>query len=173
MQVLLVEDNEINMEIAEFYLTERGAAVAKAWNGREAVEKVKAEPRRFDVVLMDVMMPVLDGLAATREIRALPYPAAGVPILAMTAQDTREAEQECKDAGMNDYLASRGPDRMAEKILHWTRQQAETSSRHNLPLLDKSAWLCYTNHASQLTRFPTPCVRGIFMCQRLANSNFL
>ena len=78
---------------------------------------------------MDVMMPVLDGLAATREIRALPYPAAGVPILAMTAQDTREAEQECKDAGMNDYLAKPvDPDRMAEKILHWTRQQAETSS---------------------------------------------
>ena len=129
VQVLLVEDNEINMEIAEFYLTERGAAVAKAWNGREAVEKVKAEPRRFDVVLMDVMMPVLDGLAATREIRALPYPAAGVPILAMTAQDTRESAQECKDAGMNDYLAKPvGPDRMAEKILHWTRQQAETSS---------------------------------------------
>lgn len=95
----------------------------------EAVEKVKAEPRRFDVVLMDVMMPVLDGLAATREIRALPYPAAGVPILAMTAQDTREAEQECKDAGMNDYLAKPvDPDRMAEKILHWTRQQAENSS---------------------------------------------
>ena len=129
VQVLLVEDNEINMEIAEFYLTERGAAVAKAWNGREAVEKVKAEPRCFDVVLMDVMMPVLDGLVATREIRALPYPAAGVPILAMTAQDTREAEQECKDAGMNDYLAKPvDPDRMAEKILHWTRQQAETSS---------------------------------------------
>ena len=129
VQVLLVEDNEINMEIAEFYLTERGAAVAKAWNGREAVEKVKAEPRRFDVVLMDVMMPVLDGLAATREIRALPYPAAGVPILAMTAQDTREAAQECKDAGMNDYLAKPvDPNRMAEKILHWTRQQAETSS---------------------------------------------
>lgn len=129
VQVLLVEDNEINMEIAEFYLTERGAAVAKAWNGREAVEKVKAEPRRFDVVLMDVMMPVLDGLAATREIRALPYPAAGVPILAMTAQDTRESAQECKDAGMNDYLAKPvGPDRMAEKILHWNRQQTETSS---------------------------------------------
>lgn len=129
VQALLVEDNEINMEIAEFYLSERGAAVAKAWNGREAVEKVKAEPRRFDVVLMDVMMPVLDGLAATREIRALPYPAAGVPILAMTAQDTREAAHECKDAGMNDYLAKPvDPDRMAEKILHWTRQQAETSS---------------------------------------------
>ena len=125
VQVLLVEDNEINMEIAEFYLTERDAAVAKAWNGREAVEKVKAEPRRFDVVLMDVMMPVLDGLAATREIRALPYPAAGVPILAMTAQDTREAEQECKDAGMNDYLAKPVD---PEKILYWTRQQAETSS---------------------------------------------
>ena len=59
----------------------------------------------------------------------MPYPAAGVPILAMTAQDTREAAQECKDAGMNDYLAKPvGPDRMAEKILHWTRQQAENSS---------------------------------------------
>ena len=129
VQVLLVEDNEINMEIAEFYLTERGAAVTKAWNGREAVDKVQAEPQRFGVVLMDVMMPVLDGLTATRMIRALSYPAAGVPILAMTAQDTKDAVRECRAAGMNDYLAKPvDPDRMAEQILRWTRPQAETAS---------------------------------------------
>ncbi len=129
VQILLVEDNEINMEIAEFYLTERGASVTKAWNGREAVEKVQTEPQRFAVVLMDVMMPVMDGLTATRMIRALPYPAAGVPILAMTAQDTKEAAQECKAAGMNDYLAKPvDPDRMAEKILRWTHQQPENAT---------------------------------------------
>ena len=130
VQVLLVEDNEINMEIAEFYLTERGATVTKAWNGREAVDLVTANPQQYAVILMDVMMPVLDGLAATRAIRDLPYPAAGVPILAMTAQDTRESVRECKAAGMNDHIAKPvDPDRMAELILHWARRQQPEASK--------------------------------------------
>ena len=136
VQVLLVEDNEINMEIAEFYLTERGAIVTKAWNGEEAVEKVEAEPTRFAVVMMDVMMPVMDGLTATRAIRALPYPAAGVPILAMTAQNTEEAARECKENGMNDYIAKpMDPDHMAEVLLRWTHPQPKTASA---PIPDKT-----------------------------------
>ncbi len=131
VQVLLVEDNEINMEIAEFYLTERGATVTKAWNGQEALEMVRTEPTRFAVVLMDVMMPVMDGLAATRAIRALPYPAAGVPILAMTAQTTKEAARECEAAGMNGQIDKPiEPNQMAEMILHWARPE-KTASRQN------------------------------------------
>ena len=107
MRVLLVEDNEINMEIAEFYLTEAGAKTEKAWNGAEAVQKfAESEAGSFDVILMDVMMPVMDGLEATRRIRALEHPDAGtVTILAMTAQSSADSIHQCEQAGMNGYIA--------------------------------------------------------------------
>ena len=107
MRVLLVEDNEINMEIAEFYLTEAGAKTEKAWNGAEAVQKfAESEKGSFDVILMDVMMPVMDGLEATRRIRALEHPDAGtVTILAMTAQSSADSIHHCEQAGMNGYIA--------------------------------------------------------------------
>ena len=107
MKILVVEDNEINMEIAEFYLTEAGAKTEKAWNGAEAVQKfAESETGSFDVVLMDVMMPVMDGLEATRRIRALEHPDAGtVTILAMTAQSSADSIHQCEQAGMNGYIA--------------------------------------------------------------------
>ncbi|MEQ2563144.1 ATP-binding protein [Ventrimonas sp. CLA-AP-H27] len=107
MKILLVEDNEINMEIAEFYLTEAGAKTEKAWNGAEAVQKfAESETGSFDVVLMDVMMPVMDGLEATRRIRALGRPDAGtVTILAMTAQSSADSIRQCEQAGMDGYIA--------------------------------------------------------------------
>lgn len=63
------------MEIAEFYLTDHGATVEEAWNGREAVEKYAANPQKFDVILMDLMMPVMGGLEAARQIRTMELPA--------------------------------------------------------------------------------------------------
>ncbi len=106
IHVLLAEDNDINMEIAEFYLTDCGATVDKAWNGQEAVEKLsRSAPGTYQLVLMDVMMPVMDGLEATRQIRALSHPdAAAIPILAMTAQTSQESILECKKAGMNEHI---------------------------------------------------------------------
>jgi len=106
LHILLVEDNDINMEVAEFQLTEQGAAVDKAWNGQEAVERFAASaPGSYQVILMDVMMPVMDGLEATRRIRALAHPdAANIPILAMTAQSSDECAQSCLQAGMNGHL---------------------------------------------------------------------
>lgn len=106
-KILLVEDNEINMEIAEFYLTEHGAAVEKAWNGKEAVEKFQASAKgEFAVILMDVMMPVMDGIQAAKTIRAMNRPdAQKVIILAMTAQTTQECVDECSRSGMNGHIA--------------------------------------------------------------------
>ena len=106
--ILLAEDNEINMEIAEFYLEEAGAQVTKAWNGREAVEIFEQSgPREYDAVLMDIMMPEMDGKEASRKIRSMAdqrEDAAEIPILAMTAQASTESIHQCKSAGMNECI---------------------------------------------------------------------
>ena len=107
MKVLLVEDNELNMEVAEFLLEREGIVVTKAWNGEEAVQTFTAsKPGDFDAVLMDVMMPVKDGLDATREIRALEREdAKNIPIFAMTANAFADDIAHSRAAGMNEYIA--------------------------------------------------------------------
>ena len=107
IRILLVEDNELNAEIAEFMLTENGAKVETVNNGVEAVQHFEAsEPGTYDVILMDVMMPVMDGLTATRTIRALErQDAKTIPIIAMTANAFREDAERCMEAGMNAHLA--------------------------------------------------------------------
>ena len=107
IRVLLVEDNELNVEIAEFMLTENGAKVETVNNGLEAVQHFEAsEPGTYDVILMDVMMPVMDGLTATRTIRILErQDAKTIPIIAMTANAFREDAERCMEAGMNAHLA--------------------------------------------------------------------
>ena len=106
VNVLLAEDNEINMEIAEFMLANEGAAIRKAVNGQQAVEMFSAsEPGEIDVILMDVMMPVMDGLEATRRIRGLNRPdARTVPIFAMTANAFADDVERSRSAGMNEHL---------------------------------------------------------------------
>ncbi len=105
-RVMLVEDNEINMEIASVMLEEMGLSVTKAANGREAVELfTAAAPHSFDLIFMDMMMPEMDGLEATRTIRALSAEdAATIPIVAMTANAFSEDRKACLEAGMNDHL---------------------------------------------------------------------
>ena len=106
MRILLAEDNELNMEIAEFMLQSAGAEVTEARDGREAVELFRASPPgHFDAVLMDVMMPVLDGYQATGIIRASDRPDAGVPIIAMTANAFVEDRQRAREVGMTEHLA--------------------------------------------------------------------
>lgn len=106
-RILVVEDNELNLEIVQFMLEESGAAVETASNGREAVERFTESPcNYYDAVLMDVMMPVMDGYEATRQIRALDRADAGtIPILAVTAHAFVEDIAKCKAAGMNEHLA--------------------------------------------------------------------
>ena len=104
--LLLVEDNDLNAEIAKTMLEDEGAQVTVAENGKRAVERFQSSlPGTFDAILMDVMMPVMDGLTATRAIRALDRPdAATVPILAMTANAFKENAEKCFAAGMNAHL---------------------------------------------------------------------
>jgi two-component system sensor histidine kinase/response regulator len=102
-RVLLVEDNELNQEVAIELLRETGVVVDLAVNGAEALAKVQQRP--YDLVLMDMQMPVMDGLTATREIRALGGPAGQVPIVAMTASAMAGDRERCLAVGMNDHLA--------------------------------------------------------------------
>ena len=105
--ILLVEDNELNREIAMTILHEYGFLVDTAENGAVAVEKVRtSDPGRYDLVLMDVQMPVMDGYTATQRIRALKDPArAAVPIVAMTANVFEEERKRAFDCGMNGFLS--------------------------------------------------------------------
>ena len=104
---LLVEDNELNMEIAKFLLENVGIKVTIARNGKEAINIFSASSEfYFDVILMDIMMPVMDGLTATRTIRALDRPdARSIPIIAMTANAFKEDADKCLEAGMNAHMA--------------------------------------------------------------------
>ena len=106
LRLLLVEDNDLNAEIAQTMLEDEGAQVTTAANGKRAVERFQSSlPGTFDAILMDVMMPVMDGLTATRAIRALDRPdAASIPILAMTANAFKEDAEKCFAAGMNAHL---------------------------------------------------------------------
>ncbi len=107
VRVLLVEDNELNREIGVFMLEEAGIIAEVAEDGQLALDKFKAsETGYYAAVLMDVMMPVMDGLEATKAIRALERPdAKTVPVIAMTANAFAEDAQKCRDAGMNMHLA--------------------------------------------------------------------
>ena len=107
LHILLVEDNELNMEIAEFMLRNEGADVTKAWNGQKAVEIFeKSRPDEFDVILIDIMMPVMNGYEAARMIRSMDREdAKGIPIIAMTANVFTEDKLRTKEAGMNEHIA--------------------------------------------------------------------
>ena len=107
LHILLAEDNELNMEIAEFVLQNEGADVTKAWDGQEAVELFRnSEPGEFDVILMDIMMPVMNGYEAAKMIRSLDREdAKEVPIIAMTANAFTEDRLRAKEAGMDEHIS--------------------------------------------------------------------
>jgi signal transduction histidine kinase/CheY-like chemotaxis protein len=107
MKILLVEDNELNLEIAQEILTEQGVEITTARNGKFAAETFRAvEPGTFDAILMDIMMPVMDGISATKAIRALDRAdAKTIPIIAMTANAYDEDIKRTQEAGMNGHLS--------------------------------------------------------------------
>ena len=120
LHILLAEDNELNMEIAEFVLQNEGAEVTKAWNGQEAVEIFgKSEPGEFDVILMDIMMPVVNGYEATKMIRSLDREdAKKIPIIAMTANAFTEDRIKAKAAGMDEHIAKPVDVELLVKVIH-------------------------------------------------------
>ena len=131
LNILLVEDNELNMEIAEFMLQNEGAYVTKAWNGQEAVEIFeKSRPDEFDVILIDIMMPVMNGYEATKMIRSLDRDdAKKIPIIAMTANAFTEDRIRAKEAGMDEHLSK--PiviDEVTKTILRYVHFDKELSN---------------------------------------------
>ncbi|MFR3257771.1 MAG: hybrid sensor histidine kinase/response regulator [Lachnospiraceae bacterium] len=120
LHILLAEDNELNMEIAEFVLQNEGADVTKAWNGQEAVELFRnSKPGEFNVILMDIMMPVMNGYEATKMIRSLDREdAKEIPIIAMTANAFTEDRIRAKEAGMNEHVAKPVDVELLVKVIH-------------------------------------------------------
>ena len=120
LHILLAEDNELNMEIAEFLLQNEGAVVTKAWNGQEAVKIFeKSGSGEFDVILMDIMMPVMNGYEAAKRIRSLDREDAQViPIIAMTANAFVEDRMKAKEAGMNEHIGKPVDGKLLVKVIH-------------------------------------------------------
>ena len=120
LHVLLAEDNELNMEIAEFVLQNEGTVVTKAWNGQEAVDIFrKSRSGEFDVILMDIMMPVMNGYEAAKMIRSLDREDAKViPIIAMTANAFTEDKMRAKEAGMDEHIAKPVDGKLLVKVIN-------------------------------------------------------
>ena len=120
LHILLAEDNELNMEIAEFILQNEDAVVTKAWNGQEAVEIFrKSRPDEFDAILMDIMMPVMNGYEAAKMIRSLDRENAKViPIIAMTANAFTEDRMRAKEAGMDEHIAKPVDGKLLVKVIN-------------------------------------------------------
>ena len=102
VRLLLAEDNPVNLKLATLILTKAGYTITSAKNGRETVEIFSNSPHEFDLILMDIQMPVMDGLEATKELRNRGFN--DVPIVAMTANAMKGDREICIDAGMNDYI---------------------------------------------------------------------
>ena len=120
LHILLAEDNELNMEIAEFMLQNEGAKVTKAWDGQEAVKIFeKSRSGEFDVILMDIMMPVMNGYEAAKMIRSLDREdAKAIPMIAMTANAFTEDRLRAKEAGMDEHVAKPVDVESLIKVIH-------------------------------------------------------
>jgi two-component system sensor histidine kinase/response regulator len=127
LHVLVVDDNEINLLIAREMLVSAGATVDTAEDGQQAVERLRVQ--RFDLVLMDMQMPVMDGLEATRRIRELPG-GARLPVLAMTANAMAADRERCLQAGMDEVLTKPiDPSLLLEMVAQWGRVPAQPSRK--------------------------------------------
>jgi CheY-like chemotaxis protein/HPt (histidine-containing phosphotransfer) domain-containing protein/anti-sigma regulatory factor (Ser/Thr protein kinase) len=137
-KILLVEDNEMNRVVAETILNQYGATISEAVNGMEALEAIRNH--RYDIVLMDIQMPVMDGLEATRHIRNDLH--STIPIIALTANAVKGEMEKCIQAGMNDYLSKPFEEEdLVRLIAKWLGREthfgrAKTTRATNAPLYD-------------------------------------
>ena len=126
VRLLLAEDNPVNLKLATLILTKAGYTVTSAQNGRETVETFSNAPHDFDLILMDVQMPIMDGLEATRELRDRGFN--DIPIVAMTANAMKGDREICIDAGMNDYITKPIKREIVFQIIEkWITQKAVPS----------------------------------------------
>ena len=141
LHILLAEDNELNMEISEFVLRNEGADVTKAWNGQEAVERFrKSRVGEFNVILMDIMMPVKNGYEAARLIRSLDREdAKTIPIIAMTANAFTEDRIRAKEAGMDEHVAKPVDAELLIKVIHKLGRYLN-ADKHSPALQFKGRW---------------------------------
>jgi CheY-like chemotaxis protein len=145
-RILLVEDNELNQEVAIELLRDAGFVVDLAVNGQVALDKVQAAD--YDVVLMDMQMPVMDGMTATRKIRELPH-SQNLPIVAMTANAMAADREACLAAGMNDHVAKPiEPQDLFASLLKWIQPRAAMG--RNLP-----------QHVTPATQVELPDITGL------------
>jgi signal transduction histidine kinase/CheY-like chemotaxis protein len=141
IRVLLVEDNEMNQQVATELLQSAGAIVTVANHGGEAVKILTAgdQPPEFDVVFMDLQMPEMDGFTATRLLRSDPR-LRNFPIIAMTAHALVEERQRCLDAGMNDHVSKPiDPDNLFATLLRWTKPRPKQTDESQAPVMNKKA----------------------------------
>jgi signal transduction histidine kinase/DNA-binding NarL/FixJ family response regulator len=137
-RILLVEDIEVNQELARMLLEAAGHEVDVAWNGSEAVEAVQR--KTYDLVLMDVQMPGMDGITATREIRALPRPWNRIPIIAMTANVLPQQVRQFKQAGMDDHIGKpMKREDLLRKLTEWLPTGDGPGGVQDVPAQDEAA----------------------------------
>lgn len=138
-RVLLVEDNEINREVAMHLLQQAGISPDTAGNGAEALQCLAVQA--YDLVLMDMQMPVMDGFEATRKIRANPR-LAGLPVVAMTANALPEDRERCLAAGMNDHIAKPiRPEAFFATVHHWLTRTVPRAAASTEPHAARLPWL--------------------------------
>jgi len=153
-RVLLAEDNMLNQQIAYEILQDEGFTVEIANNGQEALSMVKASP--YDVVLMDMQMPVMDGLEATREIRKL-YNTQQLPILAMTANASEADRKLCLEAGMDEHITKPiNPEHLFQTLLHWIKPNKPSENNVNEV---KGSTIHYASSKESIEKIPN--IKGV------------
>lgn len=163
--ILLVEDNVLNQEVAEALLSMSGCKVTTVSSGLRALEKMKQDESDIDVILMDIQMPIMDGIEATREIRRLPH-CASIPIIAMTANVLSGDRERYLNSGMDDYIAKPiDPEQLIVTLQRWVNDEKLETSKPSAGGYDgsPSSTVAGNEHQGEAEQTETTQVQGNFV----------